>query len=111
MENIVGLYSKEAIVISTGKNILMFVALVQLLQSSQFILSGALRGAGDTRATAVIPLTVLLIRPGLALLLVKVFDLGLYGAWIALVCDQAVRSLLILIRFNSGKWKTAIKTN
>lgn len=111
-ELIVGLYSKEAIVISTGKNILMFVALVQPLQSSQFILSGALRGAGDTRATAVISfLTVLLIRPGLALLLVKVFDLGLYGAWIALVCDQAVRSLLILIRFNSGKWKIAIKTN
>lgn len=108
---IVGLYSKEANVISTGRNILMFVALVQPLQSSQFILTGALRGAGDTRATAVISFcTVLLVRPGLALLLIKVFDLGLYGAWIALVCDQALRSLLVLLRFNSGKWKTAIKT-
>lgn len=108
---IIGLYNDESAIISTGKNILMFVALIQPLQSSQFILAGALRGAGDTRATAIISfITVLLIRPGLALLLIKVFDFGLYGAWIAIACDQAVRSFLILLRFNSGKWKTAIKT-
>jgi putative MATE family efflux protein len=109
-KNIVGLYSEEVEVITQGAYILMFVALVQPLQSSQFILGGALRGAGDTRATAVISLiTVLLVRPGLALLLIKVFDLGLYGAWIALVCDQALRSVLVLARFNSGKWKRAIR--
>ena len=40
----------------------MFVALVQPFQSSQLILAGALRGAGDTKVTAVITfLTVLLV--------------------------------------------------
>lgn len=65
-----------------------------------------MRGAGDTRATAIITfMTVLILRPGLSQLGISLFHLGLMGAWIALVVDQLVRSLLIMIRFNSGKWK------
>ncbi len=105
-EPIVSLYTDEADVIAQGARILMFVALVQPLQSSQFILAGALRGAGDTRATAIITMiTVLLIRPALAKYSIDVLGWGLEGAWFALLSDQALRSLLVLIRFNSGKWK------
>ena len=105
---IVGLYNNDPQIVNMGAQILMFVAFLQPFQSSQFILSGALRGAGDTRATAVITfITVLLVRPGLALLTIHVFHWGLYGAWLALVSDQLLRSLLVLIRYNSGKWKTA----
>ncbi len=103
---IAALYSDEPAVISTGAQILMLVALTQPFQSSQFILAGALRGAGDTRSTAFITfITVLLVRPGLALIMVNVFHWGLWGAWIALVADQLLRSLLVLLRYNSGKWK------
>jgi len=31
---------------------------------------------------------------------------GLEGAWVALAADQLLRSLLVLLRFNSGKWKS-----
>jgi putative MATE family efflux protein len=104
---IVGLYTNEADVIVQGTRILKYVALVQPLQSSQFILAGALRGAGDTRATAVISfITVLIIRPGLAFMLINFFSLGLDGAWFALIADQALRSLLVLLRYNTGKWKS-----
>ncbi len=103
---IVSLYTNEAEVIVQGARILMFVALVQPLQSSQFILAGALRGAGDTRATAIISfITILLIRPILAHYSINVLNWGLEGAWFALLVDQAVRSLLVMLRFNSGKWK------
>lgn len=105
---IVGLYNNEPAIVQTGGIILMFLAFIQPFQSSQFILSGALRGAGDTKATAVITfITVLLVRPGLALLTIHVFHWGLYGAWFALVADQMLRSLLVLLRYNTGKWKTA----
>lgn len=104
---IVALYSNESEVIAQGAKILMLVALIQPLQSSQFILAGALRGAGDTRATAVITfITVLLVRPGLAIFSIYVLDWGLEGAWFALVADQLLRSLLVLLRYNSGKWKS-----
>jgi putative MATE family efflux protein len=104
---IVTLYTGESDVIAQGSRILMFVALIQPLQSSQLILAGALRGAGDTRATAIITfITVLLIRPGIAVLSINVLGWGLYGAWIALIADQLLRSVLVLFRFNSGKWKS-----
>ena len=105
------LYTDDQTIIEQGARILKLVALIQPAQSSQFILAGALRGAGDTRATAVVTfLTVLLVRPSLAILTINAFGWGLDGAWIALVCDQLLRSGLILLRYRSGKWKkTRIK--
>ena len=104
-EFIVGLYNSDPEIIRMGGKIMMFVALLQPLQTSQFIIAGALRGAGDTKATAIITfITVLLIRPSAAIVLVN-SGLGLYGAWIALALDQLVRSVLILIRYQGGHWK------
>lgn len=105
-ETIVGFYSNEPEVIAMGAQILKLMALVQPFQSSQFILAGGLRGAGDTRWTAVITLvTVLGMRPWLAKQFINHWELGLMGAWYALVADQLVRSALVLLRYKSGKWK------
>ena len=106
-KKIVGLYTDDLNVIEQGAKILKLVALIQPFQSSQFILTGALRGAGDTRATAVIMFfTVLLIRPGLAILTIRFLNWGIEGAWIAIVVDQIVRSVFIVLRYRSGKWKS-----
>ncbi|GHV62043.1 MATE family efflux transporter [Spirochaetia bacterium] len=97
-------------IIETGSRILRMVAIMLPFQSSQFILAGALRGAGDTRSIAAITfITVLLVRPGIAGITVMVLNWSLWGAWIALILDQLLRSLLVLVRYNSGKWKTVIK--
>lgn len=105
--NIVSLYNDDPNIISQGARIMMFVGFTQPLQSSQFILAGALRGAGDTRATAIITfITVLLVRPLLAIYFINEWNMGLEGAWLAFIIDQALRSLLVLIRYNSGKWRT-----
>ena len=102
---IVGLYNSDPAIIEMGGKIMFFVAFLQPFQSSQFIIAGGLRGAGDTKVTATITfITVLLVRPGVAILLVKL-GFGLYGAWLALACDQLLRTLLIMTRYNSGKWK------
>ena len=103
---IVGLYSDDPAVISQrcgdfGSWLLLFSLSNQL----NLFLAGALRGAGDTRATAIITLlTVLFVRPGLALYFVHI-GLGLKGAWYALVVDQLLRSLLVM-RYRSGKWQS-----
>lgn len=102
---IVSLYNSDPSIIDMGGRIMLFVAFLQPFQSSQFIIAGGLRGAGDTKVTAMITfITVLLVRPGVAILLVHL-GLGLYGAWLALACDQILRSALVLNRYNSGKWK------
>lgn len=102
---IVSLYNSDPTIIDMGGRIMLFVAFLQPFQSSQFIIAGALRGAGDTKATATFTfITVLLVRPIVAIVLVNL-GLGLYGAWIAMACDQLLRSALVLGRYQSGKWK------
>lgn len=105
-KQIMGLYSDDLVVIAEGAKILIIAGLVQPFQSSQFILAGALRGAGDTKTTAIITfITILIIRPGLAIIAINYLELGLVGAWLALAADQFMRSVLIVLRYQSGKWK------
>lgn len=102
---IVGLYNSDPQIIKIGGQIMLFVAFLQPFQSSQFIIAGALRGAGDTKATAIFTfITVLLVRPLVAITLIYL-NFGLYGAWAAMATDQIIRSILVLGRYNSGKWK------
>lgn len=98
------------IVLANGVKILMLLALYQPFQSSQFILGGVLRGAGDTKATALIYfITVMIVRPASAAIFIFVFKWGLLGGWLSMGVDQLLRYSLILFRFNSGKWIYAVK--
>ncbi len=109
-EFLIGLYNNDPAIVAVGSGLLSMVALIQPFQSSQFVLAGALRGAGDTKYTAmVVMLTAMLLRPGLAILLIKGFDFGLEGAWYALVADQLLRTALVFARYNTGKWVTSFK--
>ena len=82
------------------------VGFLQPAQIPQFILSGSLRGAGATKATAVITLVgVLLMRPVVAHIAINILKWGLIGAWIAIAFDQVSRSALVIAIYNAGKWK------
>ena len=87
-------------------SVLKILALAQPGQSSQLTLAGALRGAGDTMyplyASA---LGIWGFRVGVTYIFVHLCEWGLTGAWIALVMDQYIRSLVIHLRFYSGCWK------
>jgi len=102
---VVGFYNSNPEVIAAGGGVMLLIAVSQPLQSMQFIVSGGLRGAGDTRYTAfVIMITTLGVRSVLAVLLVTILGWGLWGAWIALMMDQCIRTVLMVHRYNTGKW-------
>jgi len=81
------------------------------------VLTGALRGAGDTRMPLLITFVgLILIRIPLACLFgwgafsvfgltVEGFAWGLAGAWWAMLIDVVVRSILVSWRFVQGGWK------
>ncbi|MDF2723057.1 MAG: efflux family protein [Paenibacillus sp.] len=101
------LYTTDVEIIEMGALSLRIMGFIQVSQATQFILSGALRGAGDTRY----PLYSTFIgvwgfRVVLCLVFVYGFKTGLYGIWLAAAADQFVRSLLIVRRFRKGVWKT-----
>lgn len=103
---IAGLYTSNQEVVDQAGDILKLVALIQPFQTSQLILAGGLRGAGDTVWTLISTfIGILIIRVALAYYFIKVLAIGLIGAWLAVLIDQFTRWILITIRFKTNKWK------
>jgi len=104
---LVSMYTDNTDVIASAVMLLWIVAAIQPLQSSQQVLAGALRGAGDTKAVAVcIFIGIVVVRPLVAYVLVFFGGLGLVGVWLGMLLDQGARSVYVFWRFISDKWKT-----
>jgi putative MATE family efflux protein len=104
---LVSLFTNDVDIIALGANVMILAALGTHMQTSQVVMSGCLRGAGDTAYVAVTSLiSVAIIRPLLTWLLCFPAGLGLYGAWVALLLDQGFRLLSSFTRFSSGKWSS-----
>lgn len=102
---LMSLFSSEPEVIRLGSHIMLFAAMCTHMQTSQVILNGCLRGAGDTAYVAGISLiSVALVRPLLTWVLCYPIGMGLYGAWTALLVDQCFRLVTSYHRFSGGKW-------
>lgn len=100
------LYTNDIDIINMSVGVMKIVALIQPFQASAFAFSGGLRGAGDTVSTLIVTLVgVVFIRLSVAYVLINYFDMGLLGAWIAMLFDQIVRWIGITIRYKTGKWK------
>lgn len=92
--------------------VMIVVGIFQPFQMLATVVSGALRGAGDVKYTAcVMVLTVTLMRPILAILAVYIIgthmgltDIALIGAWLASLVDMITRMILMIRRYNGGKW-------
>lgn len=103
--NIFTLFTNEAPILEYGVIIMRILSLMLFLQIEQVVLLGCLRGAGDTRFTALVSLiSVTCVRPGISWLLCYPLGLGLLGAWLGTFCDQVVRFSMAFIRFRKGKW-------
>lgn len=93
------------LILKIGVRILLILAVMTPAQISQVILSGCLRGAGDTKYTAVVSMVcIAMIRPILTYVFCYVIDLAVIGAWFAMTVDQFFRLLFMVIRFSGGKW-------
>ncbi len=102
---LVSLFSTDPRVIALGGSVMVVIACIIHVQTSQIIMFGCLRGAGDTRFTAAVSLlSVSLIRPTLTWFLAFPMGLGLIGAWLALALDQIIRMATTVWRVGSGKW-------
>ena len=104
-KQIIGIYTNDPVIINAGLTPLKMVAVTQPLIAFQYVFSGAFRGVGDTKVVAVIGIiSSFICRPLFAYIGVYVLNLGLVGAWIGLVADQTICSVLLIVRFCSCKW-------
>lgn len=99
------LYFQEAHIIAMGVEIMRIIVIIVVLQISQVIYMGCLRGAGDVLFTTVAStISVTFIRTISSYGLCYTAGLGLIGIWLGIVCDQLCRLILTRWRFRSGVW-------
>lgn len=108
-EGLYRLFFEDEEIIRIGINIMHVIIFVVILQISQVIYMGCLRGAGDTLYTAIAStISVTLIRTLFSWLGCYVFGWGIIGIWMGVVADQLSRFIFATVRFKQGRW-TQIK--
>ena len=104
-EKIVWLFTNDAETIKEASLYLRIVGVSQIPLAFNFVLSGALRGAGDSRQTMKINLISLwFVRIIPAFLLSWYFENILF-VYLAMISDTFVKALWLWSRFNSGEWQ------
>ena len=102
---LIGLFTDDPNIISVGALLMIVIAIISPIQTSQVVISGSLRGAGDTKFVAVTSLvSVGILRPLFSWLFCYPLGFGLIGAWVAILFDQVLRLVLNFWRFAKGEW-------
>jgi len=104
-EKIVWLFTDDAQTIEEASLYLRIVGFSQIPLAFNFVLSGALRGAGDTKRTLKINLVSLwFVRIIPAFVLSWYFESILF-VYIAMISDTFVKAIWLWITFDKGEWK------
>lgn len=94
---LMGLYSDDAAVIGMGVRTLRMIVLFQPFQAAALLYAGAMRGCELSRIPSVTTtIGIVIIRPILVYALTPF--LGLYGAWLAISCDEIFRCVVLFLR-------------
>jgi putative MATE family efflux protein len=100
-----GIFVNDPEVIELAASFIRVVGIAQPMMATYFVLSGALRGAGDTRT----PLLVTLLgmygfRIPAAWIATAYLGMGVKTVFYFLIFDYAIRLVFILTRYQRGKW-------
>lgn len=99
------LFFTEEHIVAIGVRIMRVILFVVVFQIIQVINMGCLRGAGDTRYTAIASMiSVTLIRTAVSYFCGYVLNWGIIGIWLGVLGDQISRYLFASTRFRAGKW-------
>ena len=104
-EKIVWLFTDDAQTIEEASLYLRIVGFSQIPLAFNFVLSGALRGAGDTKRTLrinLISLWFVRILPAFAL---SWYFESIFLVYIAMISDTFVKAIWLWITFNKGEWQ------
>jgi len=94
---LIGLFSKDAGVLSVGASLLLLAALFQLFDGLQGVITGTLRGLGDTRTAMIVNLVAhWLIGLPTGYVLCFVIGWGVYGLWVGLSLGLIIVGVILL---------------
>ena len=104
-EKIVWIFTDDAQTIEEASLYLRIVGFSQIPLAFNFVLSGALRGAGDSRRTLKINLISLWFVRILPAFLLSWYFGNIIFVYLAMISDTFVKAIWLWITFNKGEWQ------
>lgn len=99
----IGLISPDEEIRALGAAVLRIEAFAEPMFGASIIITGAMRGAGDTVGPTLLNLVSMwLVRIPLAAMLAP--HIGLMGVWIAMCVELNIRGILFLVRLSGNAW-------
>jgi MATE family multidrug resistance protein len=93
---LIGLFSQDPSVLSVGTSLLLLAAVFQLFDGIQGVITGTLRGIGDTRTPMIVNLVAhWLLGLPVSYLLCFVVGWGVYGLWVGLSLGLIVTGIIL----------------
>lgn len=100
------IFNDDPAVVAAGLSIVPLLALFQIGDAVQMVLSNALQGAGDTRFPMIlIAVSAYCVFVPLALLFAYPLGWGIVGGWLGGVIHFAVLASVLIWRYRQGRWK------
>ena len=89
----------------TKKIILFYGINAIIIWPLAFTLTNTLRAANDVRYAMLVSIgSMWIVRIGLGIFFAKTLNIGMFGAWMGMICDWYVRSIFFIGRFKGTKW-------
>lgn len=89
----------------TKKIILFYGVNAIIIWPLAFTLTNTLRAANDVRYAMLVSIgSMWIVRIGLGIFFAKTLNIGMFGAWMGMICDWYVRSIFFIGRFKGTKW-------
>ena len=98
-----GLFSDHKAFIMLGTASAVFIGFCSISQIIKFTYMGFLQGVGAMREVMISSIWVAVFNPAILVLLVNVFDMGLYGVWIASLTSQTVQAAVLIYYYRKNK--------
>lgn len=91
-----------------ASNVIIFYGInVCTVWPLSFTLPNTLRAANDVRYTMIVSVASMWItRVSFGIFLAKYLNMGMYGVWIAMICDWYIRSIFFVYRYRKDRWIT-----
>lgn len=106
---LVGIFSRDPVVINTGANCLRIISLCYVLYAYGMIMVQAFNGAGDTRTPTLINLFCFwIVQLPLAFTLGRRLHLGPNGIYFAILTTEVLLASIAIYVFRKGWWKQKV---
>lgn len=103
---IIAMFTDDPQIRELASGALRLVSICQPFLAVSMVLSGCLRGAGDTKAVLMITtIGMYIIRIPLTYFFLYKMETGLLGAWVVMTIDLSFRSIACYRVFKKGKWR------